>query len=126
MDNPGDLDRFYLTPPAEGIAPLHDLYLACEADARWEPFRTKSAYVRALTGGTCLMYQVCTAPERFHSLLKGFADPPMTRTSILLLGRKHRAQGRAETLHGARERLLCPMASATCPPALPLSGLRFD
>ncbi len=37
---------------------MHDLYLECEGDGKWEPFRTKSAYVRALTGGTCLMYQV--------------------------------------------------------------------
>jgi len=58
IDNPGDLERFYLTPAAEGTKSMHDLYLECEGDGKWEPFRTKSAYVRALTGGTCLMYQV--------------------------------------------------------------------
>lgn len=52
-----------MTPAAEGGKSMHELYLECEEAAEWEPFRTKSAYIRALTGGTCLMYQVYTAAE---------------------------------------------------------------
>ena len=62
VDNPEDLDRFYLTPAPGGGPGMHGLYLQCEADPAFVPFRSKSAHVRALTGGTCLMYQAQSPP----------------------------------------------------------------
>lgn len=58
IDNPDDLQRFYLTAAPGGDKSWHDLYTQCEADPAYEPFRTKDAYTRALTGATSLMYTI--------------------------------------------------------------------
>lgn len=63
IEHPDDLKLFYLDTAASSGATYQALYESCEekvksATAGWERFVSREAYVRALTGGTCLMYQV--------------------------------------------------------------------